>query len=275
VALSVTSGRKRRRPHAASSTTALIPAAARQPEFLTPAEATLNDDAVETFARVIGGREELAQVLSVATTAPDVDQVVTHLLDPRYAHWSLRTLCHRAGLTVADLLAAYKKAVITRAHVEASAIIARKLPPIVEDVMTRATPLPIVCPACKGDEAKRHACFTCHGTGAVRSEPDLDRQKLALELGQMVAKGGGLLIQQNQVVAATQVAAHGPGVLEQLQQAVGEVLFRPRRPMMTQPDETEPEPELPDLAPEPDDVDTPEDEDEDEPDKPAADAGGS
>lgn len=184
-----------------NATTALVPAAARAPEVLSAEEADLSAEAVETFAKAVGGRDALTDVLSVAATAPEVEKVVNLLLDHRYRQTSLRRLCTMAGITVADLFAAYKKAIITRAHIEAAQIIAQRLPPIVTDVMDRAL-----------------------------SDPTVDRQKLALELGQLTEKKGGLFIQQNTgVVAAATVPATGTGQLEQLQQAVGELLFHSGR----------------------------------------------
>ena len=209
-----------------SGATALVPAAARPIDVLTDEETRLNLEAVETFTQAVGGRDALIDVLSIADTAPDVDRVVTLLIDPRYAKLPLKKVCYLAGLTVADLFAAYKKALITRAHIQATHIVAAKLPPIIEDVMNRATPTPIVCPVCHAHPDDRQVCALCRGTGAVLSEPDLDRQKLALELGQLTEKKGGFVITQNQgLITNTQLTAVGTGALEQLQQVVGDLLY--------------------------------------------------
>ena len=53
--------------------------------------------------------------------------------------------------------------------------------------------------------------------------------KLALELGQLIEKKGGILVQQNTSVAATALTATHTGALEQLHQAVGDLLFSPAR----------------------------------------------
>ena len=100
-----------------------------------------------------------------------------------------------------------------------------KLPPVVDDVMTRAAPQVSTCPACLGvSTAGQGPCATCNSTGRVQTEPDLDRQKLALELGQLLEKKGGLIVQQNNATVAS-LGASQPGSLEQLQQAVGDLLF--------------------------------------------------
>jgi hypothetical protein len=219
----------RRRGRPATATTALLPAAARAPEPLTVVEATLNEQAIEVFTKAVGGRDQLAEVLSVAGTSPDVEKIALYLLDPRYAHFSLRRLCTLTGITVADLFTAYRKALIARAHITATQIIASRLPPIVEDVMTRAAPQKVICPKCLGTSAAGQGpCVLCNDTGIIQSEPDLDRQKLALELGQLVEKKGGILMQQNTIAAAS-LASTNSGALEQLHQAVGDLLYSPSR----------------------------------------------
>jgi len=221
--------RQRKVKKATALTSVLVPAAIRAPEVLTDEETRLNLEAIETFTLAVGGRDALVNVLSIAETAPDIERVITLLIDPRYEKFSLKRLCHLSGLTVADLFAAYKKALITKAHIQATHIIASKLPPIVDDVMTRAAPVPVICPACHAEAPDKEVCILCRGTGAVLSEPELDRQKLALELAQLTEKKGGFVITQNQgLLAQTNLTAVGPGALEQLQQAVGDLLFSPK-----------------------------------------------
>jgi hypothetical protein len=220
--------RKRGRPLAA--TTALIPAAARAPESLSALEATLNGEAVETFATAVGGRAQLAAVLAIGSGTSDIEKVAIYLHDPRYREWSLRRLCTQAGITVADLFSAYKKALITRAHIEATHLIVSQLTPVVADVMRRAAPIVTICPSCQGAAAGGAApCLTCNSTGQVQTEPDLERQKVALELGQLLEKKGGIVMQQNTLAAAGAFSATGSGALEQLHQAVGDLLFSPTR----------------------------------------------
>lgn len=227
------------------ATSALVPAAARAVDTLSDDETELNAQAIDTFLAVVGGRQQLTDVLAVAASGSDIDRVASYLLDPRYQSWSLRRLCTLAGITVADLLLAYRKALLTRAHIEATAIIAAKLPPIVDDVMTRAAPQRQVCPSCQGASTPVTApCLVCNATGVIHTEPDLDRQKLALELGQLTEKKGGIVMQQNTLTAALSAGgATGSGSLEQLQQAVGDLLFAPgrqrRRPSAPPPAEAE------------------------------------
>jgi hypothetical protein len=229
--------RRRAGSHQAAASS-LLPAAARTPEILSERESDLNAEAIDTFTKAVGGRDALVDVLSVASAAPEMSRITSYLIDPRYDRWSLRRICTLAGITVADLFAAYKRALIARAHIEATKIIADKLPPVVEDVMVRAAPADVVCTLCNGLRELQPVkaglapitCPRCKGTGMIRSEPDLDRQKLALDLAHLTPKKGGFMIQQNQIAAsASALASPGSGVLEQLQQAVGEMLFSPTR----------------------------------------------
>ena len=210
--------RTRTRPQAR---TALVPAGARANGFvLTDPDGLLHAEAIETFAKAVGGRERLADTLAVAGVSSEIEQITTLLLDPRYATWTLSRLCRMAGITVAQLFAAYRKASFARAHIEASHTIATRLPAVVSDVMDKAL-----------------------------SDPTVERHKLALEVGQLLEKKGGLIVQQNNL-AQTAIAT-GPGSLEQLQQAVGDVLFGPRRTAVAV-----------DPVPDPTEPDDPEDEDD-------------
>lgn len=181
------------------ATSALVPAAARGGELLHPEEVELNSAAIDAFLAAVGGRAELTDVLAIGAGSTDMDKVTTLLLDPRYERTSLRRLCTLAGITVADLFASYRKALVARAHIEATHIIASRLVPVVRDVMDKAI-----------------------------TDPTVDRHKLALELGQLTEKKGGLIVQQNAIAAAVSTTATQVGALEQLQQAVGDLLFPPR-----------------------------------------------
>lgn len=201
--------------------------------LLSAQELTLNDQAIETFAEVVGGRQQLLTTLALGATDVLADKVVNALSDPRYATWSLRRICAEVGLTVVDLLARYKQACFTRAHIEATHRITESLVPVVVDVMARALPQDVPCPRCEGRPAPPDTtvCTRCHGVGTVVAPPDLQRQKLALELGHLIERhGGGVVVQQNAIAATvTQTTTVQAGSLEQLQQVVGDLLFSPGR----------------------------------------------
>jgi hypothetical protein len=211
--------------------------------LLSDAEAGANGKAIDALVQALGGRPALLDTLAVAADAPEVEHIVSLLIDPRYDKVSLRQLCHMAGLTVVDLFAAVKKAMITKAHLIAYKAITEALVPVVEDVMKRAAPYEITCYGCGGDGEVQDpeqpqvvaliTCPQCAGRGTLVQLPDLDRQKLALELAQLVQKAGGLNIQQN-TLNVQPGGSDGPkvgGTLVELQHAVRELLSGPRTPL--------------------------------------------
>jgi hypothetical protein len=201
---------------------------------LSPEEADLSVAAIDAFTVALGGRKEVLEALQVANGTPDVDQIVNLLLDPRYAGWSLRKICTLAGLTIADLFVAYKKAMLVKAHLQATKVVTDHLVHVVEDVMRRSQPHEEPCAVCGASGtvpaglgsppgAPPLRCEACHGRGRTLQQPELDRQKLALELGQLVIKGGGISLTQ-QTLVAPPGSGFGPGAIVALQQAVGEIL---------------------------------------------------
>jgi hypothetical protein len=237
----------------------LVPAAARGDSRLTDGEVDRSASAIEAFTTALGGRAALVDAISVVDSDADADKLVGLLLDPTYDSWSLRRICTLAGITVAEVFALYKKAAIVRAHIQAAPVIASKLVGVVDDIMTRAQPYPIPCDRCGGTgrwaekpTQEPGPCPTCRGGGTLMAFPDLDRQRRALELGQLTARGGGIVVQQNLIGERAGSAA--PGALEQLQQALGDLLFRPAPPappvvdatlVETPPGETTPDPAPP------------------------------
>lgn len=205
----------------------------RRDSRVSLAEDAASDQAVELFEKALGGRDALLDALAVGDNAPEVNKVVTLLVDPRYETYSLRKLCHDSGITVADLFAAFKQAAVQKAHLLASQVILSRLLPVVEDVMTRSAPHYVTCEACDATgtitpeptkttpNPEPAPCTACKGRGQRLVFPDLDRQKLALELADLVKKGGGLSITQNNAAVFTPSAV-STGSLEQLQQALGE-----------------------------------------------------
>ena len=207
------------------------------PLALAPKEQSLSNAAIDAFTVALGGREALTETLEIAGGTPEVDRILLLLMDSRYATWSLRKLCTLAGLTIADLFAAYKSALIVKAHVEATKVVTDHLVTVVDDIMRRSQPHEVACDTCTGlgqvtpEPTKKQPtpspvpCLTCRGTGRQLRQPDLDRQKVALELGQLLTKGGGINLTQNQATFVGQPASTvGSGALDALQQVVGEIL---------------------------------------------------
>lgn len=189
-----------------------------------------SDRAVTKLVALLGGRDALVDTLEIGEGRPEINKVLDFLGDPRYERHSLPTLCRLAGVTVAEFFAAFRSAKLVEAQIQATVAIAQQLPAVVDDVMRRAAPHEIACEVCKGTgsigtkpDAPPDPCQACRGTGAIPQLPDLDRQKLALELGDLVKKGGGISLTQNQVTLGGGVA---PGALEALQSAVAGAMAR-------------------------------------------------
>jgi hypothetical protein len=211
--------------------------------LLTDEEAEANSAAIATVVKALGGKAGLLETLSVAADQPEVEELVSLLLDPRYETISLRRLCHMAGLTIVDLFAAYKKAMVVKAHLLAYQAITDALLPVVEDVMRRAAPYTIPCYDCHGlgtvtdpttPDAAPKPCDACAGQGQVLQLPDLDRQKVALELAQLVQKSAGFTLQQNNLTVPPPDPVERRGTLIELQHAVHELLSGPRTPIEAQ-----------------------------------------
>ncbi len=212
---------------------------------LSDAEADANAAAIDAVVKAFGGKQGMLETLSVASDVPEVETLLRLVLDPRYDTFSLRRLCHLAGLTIVDLFAAYKKAMVVKAHLVAYQAITDGILPVVQDVMKRAAPYEIPCYGCGGTGAvldPEHpdgdpaTCGDCAGKGRLLQLPDLDRQKLALELAQLVQKsaGFGINLQQNNLTVPPPDPdpAEGRGTLIALQHALRELQSGPRTPIV-------------------------------------------
>lgn len=188
------------------------------PEAMTPARtevelASLADRAVEAFVAVLGGRHALASFLAIAADDAAVAPILNLLDDDTWDNRPLGLLCREVDLTVADFFRACGKARLVAAHLAAKAQVFDGLSPIVADLVTRAAPHQDVCPRCDGATTLTPKpttavpsptpvpCPRCHATGSVKVSPDLDRQKLVLELADLLQPKGPL-VQQNTLVQA-------------------------------------------------------------------------
>jgi hypothetical protein len=193
---------------------------------------------VNAFEQQLGGREALVEVLSQADSTPEIQDLLGWLGDPSFAEMSLAAICRRANLTAGDVFLAYERALQTRARVLARIPIAQKLPDVAADAMRKALLHQINCPECYGRGQVEHkikkgeseifevrACYPCQGSGKVAVEPDLDQQKLALELGEFCQKTGLTIQNQNSPDNSNTAQVSLGSTLAQLQAAVAEAAF--------------------------------------------------
>lgn len=234
-------GGKRRR--AIGETSSLVPAAssaviAQAAEQQVAEIQAAIGESLNKFEARLGGRQELIDVLAQTPLTSELHTILGLLADPQYDRMGLSRLCLKAGVTAGDVFLAYKRGLILRGQLLATQKVSAGLPAVAEDVMRRSAPYQVTCGACIGTgsivpeptpEVKNPSpipCSLCLGTGQRTIEPDLDRQKLALDLGEMVKKGGGLTIGMSQQTVIPQTSGGlAGGSLERLQQAMGGILF--------------------------------------------------
>ena len=244
-----------------SPETALVPAPlTRKRSLIAPTFVpdSLSASAVTSLEVAMGGRSALIAALVRCPESDDLGYVIGQIADPRNDARALSDICMASGIGVGELLEAYKRGVMAEAQVAAMATVASTLQPVVADVMHRSAPHDISCTACNGtgqatDPSKPDAaptlCPTCKGTGAIRTLPDLERQKVALDLGGLGPKKAPKVVVDNRKLTVRDAS---PGGLSRLIQMADQVLHRQRPARVEAPeiDETVVEAELPTSAPE-------------------------
>jgi hypothetical protein len=176
--------------------------------------------AVERFLTELesaaGGREDLIQLLAHAPSSPEQTYLWGLLADPRNDTRNLAKVLAVGGVNLGQFLSALKDAKGGRALYRVMDSVEQYLPGVAHDLMARSVPHTLACRACRGSgkvttiensKPKEMSCGVCYGEGAIPVLPDLERQKVALELGGALKKGGGIVVNQNQA----QVQVHGAG----------------------------------------------------------------
>lgn len=158
-----------------------------------------------------GGREGLMEVLSHAAPNSESSYILGLIADPMNDSRSLTSICAEGGIAVGQLLQVLKDAKGAKALFEAFDRINTYLPRVAEDVARRSLPHSATCEACKGSgfTAKRNAkgqlvsgktripCRACDGKGKLEVMPDLERQKLTLQMGGALKPAGSVQVQVN------------------------------------------------------------------------------
>jgi len=193
---------------------------------------------LRSVERALGGRQAIVALLALAPLTQDLRYLLGLLGDPRHQADSLAEICAAANVLPSTLMQHLVGASLLKGKVEAHQKIGAGIAAVAEDLMRRAAPYEDTCNGgCRGTGAitpdpsptapnpTPEPCEVCHGTGRLRYSPDLERQKLALDLAQLLPKSGGLSIavQQNQVTGGG--ASGGGGLIERLQQMTDAALY--------------------------------------------------
>jgi hypothetical protein len=128
-----------------------------------------------------------------------LDYVVGLIADPREDATDLAVLCARGGVTLGELLEAFKQGTYAKMAVLSVYRLAQAAPAAVEDLATRSAPYDETCHVCNGTgslapttpDGRPSPCETCNALGTIRQLPELERQKLFFEMTKLVSKGGG------------------------------------------------------------------------------------
>ncbi len=212
--------------------------------------------AIDKIEEAAGGRSGLLEALSGLPASDDLAYVFGLIAAPDNDARKLSELCHAGDVSLGELLEALKKGVHARALVQAALTIAQHTPAVVADVMTRAQPHFVVCATCRGEQTVRdqeftpdrkkgetfrtHAprieCEACRGTGKVETVPDIDHQKLALDLAQLLPGKSPLVTVDNRKLDVHTHAGPTAQSFGAHMAAVDQILHRSGRAL---PDETD------------------------------------
>jgi len=184
----------------------------------------------------LGGRAELVGMLTLAPLTPDLRYVLGMLGDPTQQRVSLAEVCARGNILPWMLLKHLAEAALLKGKLKATQKIAQGIAAVTEDVMRRAAPYEAPCnggcqgtgtitpdPTSSAPNPSPEPCEVCRGTGKLVYSPDLERQKLAIDMAQLLPKGG-IQIGLSQTVH-TPGSSGGGGAFEKFQEATDRVLY--------------------------------------------------
>lgn len=185
----------------------------------------------------LGGRDALVGMLALAPLTPDLHFILGLLGDPRSKGQSLAAICAMGNVLPGELLRQLASAALLRGKVLAQQKIATGIAAVAEDVMRRAAPYEDVCnggcsgtgsitqdPSPTNPNPGPEPCEVCRGTGKLIYRPDLERQKLAIEMAQLLPKSGGINILNQQNNQGGSVSG-GQGLAEQVTKLTDRILY--------------------------------------------------
>lgn len=216
---------------------AIVPPAGLVPDRVVN-ELDYSADAINDYEKALGGRKSLVATLSLDST-PEIQQLVQMLNDHQYDGRSFGWLARQVGIGLSDLLRSFRNGTLAKAQILAAQKIAVRLVDVVDDVMKRAAPYEETCEPCGGlgeivpkpsrkqPNPEPVTCRVCSGKGKFIHQAELDRQRLALELAELikVPRNHPSILQQFNMGSPSAARETGAGSLEQLQQAVTSMLY--------------------------------------------------
>ena len=229
-----------------ATTFALVPGSKKR-AALSQAVTAAIAKSVSDFEAELGGRPALVAALSVTDLNPEIEAILSVLGDPANDARPLAEICMDFRIPPAEVLQAFKGAVVARAQLLALTQVAAAAPGVVADLSRRAVPHKADCLDCRGTgKTTQHRkdpktgeltpqetpCLFCAGVGTRKVAADATAQDRILDMvGLMPKAGGGLAIGiSNHIHAASGGSGGGGASLVDLQEAVGKILTRPPTP---------------------------------------------
>lgn len=180
--------------------------------------------ALRSVEEALGGRESLSDTLldleDIDSHDPGIQKITLlarMLVDPKHQSKSLATLCSDVGLSVGKFLQLFHKAKGARALTVAISKLHDRLPEIADDIAKKSVTRKVRCWSCGGMGKRRddkgaitkEPCPLCRGRGFDIEHSDVERQKLAAQITNLVQPAGSPKVQVN-----TQVNVEGqhPGI---------------------------------------------------------------
>ena len=167
--------------------------------------------ALDSLEEASGGRMKMVETLSLSLLTQEQELLAGMIADPRNDAKSLARICSMASVSVSRFLTMLGEVKMSKAVLEAQDKVAALLPEVAGDLMSRAVIHTVECSNCAGkgtivlasrgrskgegtpppteDEL---TCPNCRGAGAITIQPDLERQKIALEMAGLLKRGGGV-----------------------------------------------------------------------------------
>ncbi len=166
--------------------------------------------ALDSLEKASGGRMKLVETLALSQLTQEQELLAGMIADPRNDAKSLARICSMANISVSRFLTMLGEVKMSKAVLEAQDRVAALLPEVAGDLMSRAVIHSVECSNCAGKGTiavinrgrsagkgtpppteEEITCPNCRGNGTITHQPDLERQKIALEMAGLLKRGVG------------------------------------------------------------------------------------